>query len=280
MRYLRLALAIALAPAFVPAFAGDAVILMVDDYAPPGGDGTARFPFHDLRDAVEAAATTSERVIIKVRPGEYVLTEPLVIERSFIELSGSTELVEGADGWPTGEAVPDTETRINAANPATSQSVFVVGQPNLGPLLSDVTIHGFAQIAEAEQAMAFLTEQSPGSAFVNAERFWIELASHRPRGALAALEKDRSDLVGSWRAMALAQVGDLDGALAELEQALVKGWRDVDQMYGGPYFVPLRRDPRFLPLLAKYGIALKPAGRAPAAASQPVPDALPAAPAR
>jgi hypothetical protein len=118
-------------------------MLVVDADAPAGGDGSARFPFHDLQDAVLAAAATSAPVIIKVRPGEYALTQPLIVERSFMELRGSTELVEGDDGLPTGQAVPGTETRIIAATPSLSQSLFVVGRTGIGPLLRDVTISGF-----------------------------------------------------------------------------------------------------------------------------------------
>jgi hypothetical protein len=143
MRWLRLAFTVALTCVSIPAFAAEPVVLVVDDDAAPGGDGSARLPFHDVRDAVAAAAAASGPVIIKVRPGEYALAQPLIVERSFIELRGSTELVEDDDGLPTGEAVPGTETRILAANPGVPQSLFVVGRPDVGPLLSDVTIRGF-----------------------------------------------------------------------------------------------------------------------------------------
>ncbi len=143
MRCLRPACAVALACISAPAFTAQPGMLVVDSAAAPGGDGSERFPFRDLQDAVSAASAASEAVIIKVRPGEYALTQPLIVERSGIGLTGSTELVKGDDGWPTGEAMPGTETRIVAADPARPHSLLVVGRPDVGPLLSDVTIRGF-----------------------------------------------------------------------------------------------------------------------------------------
>jgi hypothetical protein len=53
-----------------------------------------------MQEPVAAADATSEAVLIKVRPGDYVLTEPFLIDRA-PDLRGSTELIEGDDGWPT-----------------------------------------------------------------------------------------------------------------------------------------------------------------------------------
>ena len=117
------------------------------------------------------------------------------------------------------------------------------------------------RLREAEQAIDYLAEQSPDSPFVHLGAFWIHLAANRPRQAIAALEKEPQFANTSgrkaWLAMALAQAGDSDGAFAALEEALAKGYRDLDQLQGA-YFEPLRRDRRFAPLLAKYGIAPSP----------------------
>src|SRR5437867_2704761 len=118
-------------------------VVFVDANAAAGGEGSARFPFRDLQDAVAAAALIPRPVVINVGPGDYMLTESLIVERSFIELRGSTEIVQDDDGWPTGETVPGTETRVVAANPAGSQSLFVFGSPDTGSLLNDVTVRGF-----------------------------------------------------------------------------------------------------------------------------------------
>ena len=136
----RFALLVALAISASVVTANQTVIF-VDDDAAPGGNGSARFPYRDLHDAVTAANAVSGPVLIKVEPGDYVLAAPLLVGRS-IELRGSTELMEGDDGWPTGEAVPGTETRIIAANPGGSESLFVIGRADAG-VLDDIGVRGF-----------------------------------------------------------------------------------------------------------------------------------------
>lgn len=118
------------------------------------------------------------------------------------------------------------------------------------------------RIAEAEKTIRDLEALAPESPFVFSGRFWIHLCAGRPRQALASLMNpgDKEFVAGtalsrSWQAMALAQAGDLEEAFAALEEALAKDWRDLDQLRLGPYLEPLRRDPRFARLLARYGIA-------------------------
>lgn len=62
MRGLRLACAVALACISAPAFTAQPGMLVVDSAAAPGGDGSERFPFRDLQDAVSAASAASEAV--------------------------------------------------------------------------------------------------------------------------------------------------------------------------------------------------------------------------
>ena len=117
------------------------------------------------------------------------------------------------------------------------------------------------RIAEAEDAIRRLEDLAPQSPYTSGGRFWIQLCAGRPRQALVALQAESNTqfvkgtaLSQSWQSMALAQAGDLDGAFAALDDALAKGWRDVDQLRAGPFFEPLRRDPRYLPILAMYGL--------------------------
>ena len=91
---------------------GSGHVIHVDDDAAVGGNGTGRFPYNTLEDALAQARTTSADVVIKVAPGDYAIEEPLVIARSRIELHGSSVLVEDNEGWPTGALAPGTETRI------------------------------------------------------------------------------------------------------------------------------------------------------------------------
>jgi hypothetical protein len=70
-----------------------------------------------------------------------MLEAPLFVERS-VDLRGSTELIEDDDGWPTGDVVAGTETRIVAANAAGSQSLIVVGRSDAA-VIDGVGIKGF-----------------------------------------------------------------------------------------------------------------------------------------
>ena len=120
------------------------------------------------------------------------------------------------------------------------------------------------RLAEAEQAIDLLAKVSPDAAFVLWGRFFLHLYSNRPREALLLLAKVSQPQ--AWKSVALARAGDLDGALAALEEALAKGYRDVAQLRQEPMMEPLRRDPRFARLLAKHGIetAAAPEGQSPA----------------
>jgi hypothetical protein len=141
MRPWWVAFVIVLGATAAPVVSASKIVIVVDDDAAPGGNGSARFPYRNLDDAIGAANASSERVLVKVRPGEYVLGAPLLVERP-VDLRGSTELIQGDDGWPTGDVVPDTETRIVAASAVGSQSLIVVGRSDAN-VLDDVSISGF-----------------------------------------------------------------------------------------------------------------------------------------
>jgi hypothetical protein len=113
----------------------------VDDDAAPGGDGSALFPFNNVPDALKAARVSLGPVIIEVAPGLYSVDHSLVIDHS-MELRGSSVLVKGADGWPTGEVVSGSETRIVGTAQLGTDSLVAVGQPG-GLPISGVTIDGF-----------------------------------------------------------------------------------------------------------------------------------------
>ena len=141
MRNWVVGLVIAFTAPAVPAFTANTVVIHVDDDAAAGGDGSGRFPYNNLPDAVAAARALSQTVVIKIEPGDYPLAAPLVIDRS-LELRGSTEQVNRDDDpWPTGEVVPDTETRVFATSAIGSQPLIQVGHGD-GTVLNDVRIRG------------------------------------------------------------------------------------------------------------------------------------------
>ena len=47
-------------------------------------------------------------------------------------------------------------------------------------------------------------------------------------------------------------LGDIDQALATLEQGLERGFGPIDAVEGSPFFAPLRGDPRFVALVESY----------------------------
>jgi len=66
------------------------------------------------------------------------------------------------------------------------------------------------------------------------------------------LKGQATPLTLAWRAMARAQLGELDAAFALLEEALSKGYRDLGELTNSRFFAPLRSDPRFATLLQKH----------------------------
>lgn len=119
------------------------VVIHVDDGAAPGGDGGGRSPYRTLADAVAAARARSTAVVIKVEPGDYPLTAPLVIDFA-LDLRGSTEqVVTDDDPWPSGVVVTGTETRVFATSAVGSQPLVRVGRAD-SVVISDVSIRGFA----------------------------------------------------------------------------------------------------------------------------------------
>lgn len=109
----------------------------VDDDAAPGGDGSARRPFHRLQDAVAEANSRSKAPVIQMAPGTYELTETLKIENS-MTINGSSELEFDFANLPTGRvADPSTETRI-VASPELQRLMISVGKD--GAVIRDVKL--------------------------------------------------------------------------------------------------------------------------------------------
>jgi TolB-like protein len=111
------------------------------------------------------------------------------------------------------------------------------------------------KIEEASRAMAALDERGHGSSLSHAGHFWLELHQGRPRDAIAAISAEpATSLNMSWRAMAHAQLGELDQAFTNLDQALASGYRDTGELQTSTWLAPLRKDPRFEQTMKKYGL--------------------------
>jgi hypothetical protein len=155
IRIRAVALAMVMAALATSVYAVPAVTIHVDDDAAPGGDGSARFPYNNLPDAFSAAKASAGPVIIEAAPGRYSVDQSLVIDHS-MELRGSSGLVKGADGWPTGEVVRGSETRIVGTALLGTDPLVAVGRPD-GLPISGVTIGGFVFEATTTSVEVFLT---------------------------------------------------------------------------------------------------------------------------
>jgi len=140
MRRSFLALAFALIAATVLGASEPPVVIHVDDDAAPGGNGTIMLPFNNLPDAIDAASAQTGFVTVKVAPGDYPLSETLVIDRP-IDLRGATEQLFDNDSWPTGSYVPSTASRVYATNPAMARLIRV--DRGDGSVTRTVSIRGF-----------------------------------------------------------------------------------------------------------------------------------------
>jgi len=111
------------------------------------------------------------------------------------------------------------------------------------------------RIADAGREVSALDEGQPNSPLSRWAHFWLELFQGRPRPAMAAVGGEASTPLSlAWRAMARAQLGELDGAFADLEKAMTGGYRDAGELRGSTWFAPMRKDPRFEALLAKHAV--------------------------
>jgi len=119
------------------ALATQRVVIHVDADAAPGGDGSGRFPFNNIADALTLAGTLGGAVVV-VEPGQYPVSSTLRIQ-SPIDLRGSNVMEVDAAGSPTGSIAPETETRI-VGTAALGTSTLVSVAPSAGGVLHGVEI--------------------------------------------------------------------------------------------------------------------------------------------
>jgi hypothetical protein len=117
-------------------------LIYVDDNAAAGGDRSVSRPYNNLKDAFAAARTAAGAVVVQVAPGVYPVDASLVIDRP-MTVRGASVLVQGTDGWPTGDVVPGSETRITGSPLLNADPLISVGRAD-GVIVSGVTIGGFA----------------------------------------------------------------------------------------------------------------------------------------
>ena len=120
---------------------GRGSLIHVDADAGPGGNGSAKFPFEDIADALALAGSLGGAVVI-VKPGQYPVSSTLRIQSS-IELRGSNVMEVDAAGWPTGSIVPGTETRIVGTSALGTSALVVVASTD-GSVLHGVVIRNLS----------------------------------------------------------------------------------------------------------------------------------------
>ena len=152
--------------------------------------------------------------------------------------------------WTLGYAVPPLLAEAESA----CMRARELQQDFPGPLYHLLRVHVLEnRLAQAEVDLVALGEHN-GGGLVGSGRFWIALASKRPKDALDAIGGQKTNLNAAWRAMAYAQLGDLDRGFASLEKALASGYRDVPDLRQTSWYEPLRRDPRWAKTLRGHGI--------------------------
>jgi hypothetical protein len=115
-------------------------VIHVDDDAAPGGDGSGRFPFDNIADALARAASLWGAVVV-VEPGEYPVSSTLRIQ-SPIDLRGSNVMEVDDAGWPTGSIAPGTETRIVGTAALGTNALLSVG-PSASGVIRGVEVRNF-----------------------------------------------------------------------------------------------------------------------------------------
>src|SRR5438128_29186 len=115
-------------------------VIHVDAAAEAGGDGSGRFPFNNIADALALANSLGGAVVV-VEPGQYPVSSTLHIQ-SPVDLRGSNVMEVDDAGWPTGSIVPGTETRIVGTAALGAAPLVSVGSSASG-VIQGVQIRNF-----------------------------------------------------------------------------------------------------------------------------------------
>jgi hypothetical protein len=122
------------------------VDLYVDAAANLNGDGSKHAPYRRITDAVATARViwqadidSDVKIVIHVAPGVYegsytntgreIEALPIRLDVPNLELRGSTSMLEGNDGWPTGVFEPGTNTLLIANPPLFGEQALLVVAP-------------------------------------------------------------------------------------------------------------------------------------------------------
>jgi hypothetical protein len=116
------------------------LVIHVDDDAGPGGNGSGRYPFDNIADALTLATSLGDAVVV-VEPGQYPVSSTLLIQ-SPVHLRGSNVMEVDDAGRPTGSIVPGTETRIVGTAALGTGALLSVGPSDDG-VLHGVEIRDF-----------------------------------------------------------------------------------------------------------------------------------------
>jgi adenylate cyclase len=155
--------------------------------------------------------------------------------------------------WSLGYAIPPG---LDEAEKACQRALALQGTyyPAHYHLLRVHLLRGRIDLAERD--LEQLRSLAPDNPLVAAGQFWLRMAQRKPSEALDALRArgKTTNLDLAWRAMAHAQLGDVEDAFGQLDAALSGGYRDVADLRTNRYWAPLRGDSRWALTLAKHGI--------------------------
>lgn len=126
---------------FAAAQGGGQTVIHVDAGAAPDGDGSGRFPFNNIADALVLANSLGGATVV-VGPGQYPVSSTLLIT-SRVDLQGSNVMEIDDAGWPTGSLVPGTEASIVGTTALGAAPLVSVGS-STGGVIQGVRIRNLS----------------------------------------------------------------------------------------------------------------------------------------